>query len=159
MLDNERLQFAGPVCLVAAISCAELSAQALASWPTSSFAWFLNLEVFRSFQYSLNGFGTARWQHVDGLAASIWIAVPLLALLLIGMVCRLRLPIALAAHFSALYGACLVYGGYVANQTAIGHLTLTGLWTPSSALDVTILLVSLLSSTVSHRFYWREIIA
>jgi hypothetical protein len=123
-------------------------------------AWYVNLEIFRSFHYSLIGFGVGRWRSLDVAAALIWVAAPLAVLLFVGLVARIRLALALASHFSALYSACLVYGSYIANRTVTtGHLALANLWNPSGTLAVVILLASILSSTISHRSYWREIFA
>jgi hypothetical protein len=156
MLDNEKLQLAGPIGIIAAISCAELGAHALASWPTSPFLWYLNIELFRSFQYSLNGLGISQW--LGTFALTIWIAISLLMLLCAGLLLGIRLPLAIASNLSLIYSACLLYGSYVANEatTSLGF-KLSSLWSLSSFLAAAILLISFLSSMVSHRSYWREI--
>ena len=48
---NALLQLVGPLCTIAALLCAELAAYALLRWPTSEFLWYVNLELFRNFQY------------------------------------------------------------------------------------------------------------
>jgi hypothetical protein len=158
MLDNEKLQLAGPIGIIGAISCAELGAHALATWPTSSFLWYLNLEVFRFFQYSLNGLGvTARF---GAFGLTIWIAISLLMLICTGLIAKIKLPLAIASNLSLIYSACLLYGSYAANEAATSPgFNLSGLWCPSTILAATILLVSFLSSSISHRSYWREIFA
>lgn len=154
MLGSDKLQLLGPIGIVGAIFCAELGAHALANWPTSPVLWYLNLEVFRPFQYSLNGLGSARW--LETFSLTIWIAIALLALVCAGVVGRIRLALAVASNLSFLYSVCLVHGSYTANETTTSF-TLRGLCTPSMALAGAILLISLLSSAVSHRSYWREI--
>ncbi|MGB7037104.1 MAG: hypothetical protein WBD71_16445 [Xanthobacteraceae bacterium] len=148
MTDDKTLELAGPIVVIAAIACAQIGAHALASWPTSSLLWYLNLEVFRSFQYGLD-VGLDRLLGQDGLAQSLWIMVPLLALICAGLTLRSRLPLAIASHLSLLYSAFAAY------QTVVYRLA--GSWDPSVLLASAILLGSILSSTISHRSYWREI--
>jgi hypothetical protein len=156
MLDSERLQLVGPIGIVGAIFGAELGAHALANWPTSSVLWYLNLEIFRPFQYSLNGLGSAQWLETFSLIP--WIAIALLVLLSAGVIGRMRLALAIASNLSFLYSACLVYGSYATHE-ATASFTLRGLCSPSMVLAGVILMISLLSSAVSHRSYWREIFA
>jgi hypothetical protein len=154
MLDNQRLQLVGPIGVVGAIFSAELGAHALANWPASPALWYLNLEVFRPFQYSLNGLGSAQW--LETFSLTIWIATALLALVCAGVIGRIRLALAVASNLSFLYSACLVYGSYAASE-ATTSFTLRGLCSPSMVLAGSISLISLLSSAASHRSYWREI--
>lgn len=159
MLRDEKLQLAGPISVVVAILCAELGAHALATWPTSSFLWYLNLEVFRSFRYSFEGFGAAQWLgSTDALAQSIWVAIPLLGLVCAGLIARIKLPLAIASNLSLIYSGALLYGTFAANESIPGiGFRLSGLQGPSCFLATVILAVSFLSSTISHRSYWREI--
>jgi hypothetical protein len=158
MLRHEKLELAGPISVIGAIMCADLGAHALANWPTSSLLWYLNLEVFRSFRYSFAGFGAPAWLGADGLPQAVWVVAPLLGLVCIGLLVRNRLLLALASNLSLIYSAALLYGSVVANVPAPGlHLNLSGLATPSGVFAATILLVSILSTTISHWNYWREI--
>jgi hypothetical protein len=158
MLRNEKLQLAGPISVIAAISCAELGAQALANWPTSPLLWYLNLEVFRSFRHSFEGIGAAGWLNADGLVQSIWVAVPLLGLICTGLIARNRLPLAIASNLSLIYSAALLYGCLVETDFARElRFNLSGLGTPAGVLAAAILFVSILSSAISHRCYWRDI--
>ena len=159
MLKDERIQLAGPATLIAAIGCADLGAHALASWPTSSFLWYLNLEVFQSFRYSPDGLDLGQWLSDDGFGGAIWVAIPLLWLLCVGLVLKIRLPLALASNLSLIYCGFLLYGSYSAINPAatLHHLRLSALWGPSTMLAAALLLASFLSSMVSHRSYWREI--
>lgn len=148
MVHDERLELAGPLFVIGAIVCAQMGAQALASWPTSSFLWYVNLKVFRTFQYGVD-FGLNRFLGQDGLAQSLWIAVPLIALICAGLCFKNRLPLAIASHLSLVYSALAAY------QTVAYRLA--GSWDPSVFLAAAILLGSIVSSTISHRSYWREI--
>jgi hypothetical protein len=159
MLQNGKLQLAGPISVVVAIACAELGAQALASWPTSSFLWYLNLEVFRSFRYSFEGIGFTNWLGIDGLAQSIWVVIPLLGLICTGLVARKRLPLAIASNLSLIYSAALLYGSMVEYKSGSLRLNSNALGSPSSILIGTILLISILSTAISHRNYLRDIFA
>ena len=157
MFDNEKLELAGPIGVIGAILSAELGAHALASWPTSSLLWYLNLEVFRGFQYSLSGLGVAvPWFETIDLTTLI--AMPLIVLVGTGLIAKIRLPLAIASNLSLIYSICLLYGGYLANEAnAAGDFTSSILWRPSVLLAAAVLFVSLFSSTISHRRYWREI--
>jgi hypothetical protein len=158
MLDNEKLQLAGPIGVIAAVICATAGAHALANWPTSSFLWYLNLEVFQSFRYSLDGIGVGQWLSRDGLAQSTWIAAPMAALVCLGLVLKIRLPLAIASNGSFIYSVLLLYGSYTATHSGtLLDFKLSGLCGPSSILAAAIVFASLISSIASHRSYWREI--
>jgi hypothetical protein len=158
MLDNEKLELAGPIGVIAAVICAKVGAHALANWPTSAFLWYLNLEVFQSFRYSLDGIGVGQWLSADGLEQSTWIAAPLSALVCLGLVLKIRLPLAIASNGSFIYSILLLYGSYTATHSAtLPHFELGDLWGPSTILAAAIVVASLMSSIVSHRSYWREI--
>lgn len=130
-------------------------ARALANWPDSGLVWYLNLQVFRPLRYGID------LLPGDGLAQSTWIAAPLLALVCIGLLLKSRLPLAIAAHLSLLYSALLLYcSGITSAQASI--LTVTGgsqAWQDPNLLATAIVLLSVLSCTISHRQYWREIAA
>ncbi|MGA7787147.1 MAG: hypothetical protein WCA56_03155 [Xanthobacteraceae bacterium] len=159
MPKNETIELAGPTVLIAAIGFAELGAHALANWPTSSFLWYLNLEVFQSFRYSPDAMGLGRWLGDDGFGGAIWVAIPLMGLVCIGRVLKIRLPLALASNISLIYSGFLLFGSYSAMDPTAqsGDLKLVALWGPSTMLAFGLLLASLISSMVSHRVYWREI--
>jgi hypothetical protein len=163
MPDDERLQLLGPLCLIAAFAGAELSAHALGTWPASSFLWYANLELFRLFRETPDALGGMPWLNAFGLAPPMAMALALSALISFGIVARNRLPLAIASNFSLIYSACTLYAGIAAGDpaamggTGTGGIGLAALWSPSNALAMAVLLISILSSTVSHRGYWREI--
>ena len=155
MLDNEKLQLAGPVVVISAVASAEFGAHALAYWPSSPLLWYLNLEVFRPVEHSIV---VERGLVSGDFAQILCVVLPLLALICIGLLTKVRLPLALASNLSFIYGAVLLYGSYLANAptTKIG-VKLSALWGPSFFLLGAVLLASAVSSAVSHRAYWREI--
>jgi hypothetical protein len=153
MLDNKKLQLAGPIGVIAAVVCAEGGAHALAYWPSSSLLWFVDLEVFRPLQYS---FVAANERLALGdLAQTLCVVTPLLALICIGLITGRRLRLALASNMSLLYSAAFLYGSYLANSPA-ADAGIAVLLVPSFFLAVSILLAAFLSSAISHLGYWRE---
>ena len=83
---------------------------------------------------------------------------PLLALICIGLITKIRFPLALASNMSLLYSGLLLYGLYLANRPAAETgVKLSALLGPSLLLAGSVLLASFLSSVVSHRGYWREL--
>lgn len=152
MLREKTLQLAGPLSLVATISCAELSAHALAIWPTSGILWYLNLEVFQSFRYSIESFGFGRLGNGLGHIQSLWLPVGLTCLVASGLVARMKLPLAIASNLSLIYSGALLYGGLAANDMQPSDIS-----KPTCFLAAAVLVISLLSSTISHRGYWREL--
>lgn len=152
MLGDKSLQLAGPLSVVAMIWGAELSARALAIWPTSGLLWYLNLEVFQSFRHSVDSFSTGNIANELGLIQSLWLPVTLTCLIASGLVTRMKLPLAIASNLSLIYSGALLYGGLAAN-----HLEPSDISKPACFLAAAVLVISLLSSTISHRGYWREL--
>ena len=142
------------------ILCAAIGAHALASWPTSSALWYLNLEVFRSFRYSFEGITFISWFDTDGLVQSICVAALLSGLIFAGLMMRNRLPFGIASNLSLIYSATLVYSSIVEYGTTSGiRMNLNGLATPAGVLALMMLALSVWSTAISHRSYWRDIFA
>lgn len=156
MRNDEKLQLVGPGAIIAAILSAQLCARALAEWPSSSLLWYLNLQVFRPLRYGIDLLPGG-----DGLAQSTWIAAPLLALVGVGLLLKSRLPLAIAAHLGVVYSALVLYcsGTAAAPASALAFVAGPLVWTDPNILAAAILLLSLMSSAISHRQYWREIFA
>jgi hypothetical protein len=155
MFDRDDLRFVGPAGVIAAIACAEFAGYALAAQPASGFLWYLNLEVFRCFQYGSTGFSELlplAPVHVTAL-----IALTLIVLVSTSLICNVRLPLAIACDFSFVYSLSLWCGSYLANAARAATFDLSALSAPSSLLAMGLLLITLISSAVSHRRYWREI--
>lgn len=160
MLRNENLQILGPASVVGVILCAATGAHALASWPTSSALWYLNLEVFRSFRYSFEGITFISWFDTDGLVQSICVAALLSGLIFVGLMMRNRLPFGLASNLSLIYSATLLYSSIVEYGTTSGiRMNLSGFATPAGLLAAMMLALSAWSTAISHRSYWRDIFA
>lgn len=158
MPENERLQLLGPLCLIAAFVGAALSAHALGTWPASPFLWYANLEVFRLFRETPDALGGISWLSALGLAPPMAMAMVLTALIGFGVMTKHRLPLAIASNFSVIYSVCLLYGSFISSDPVVtGGARLAALLSLSNALAMAVLLVSILSSTISHRSYWREI--
>ena len=159
MLRNERLQLAGPLALVGAVACAEIAAQALGRWPIS-LLWYLDLDLLRPFRSGFDNFAIAPPLAADGFAPCLWVAAPLLGLIVTGLVARSRLPWAIASNLSFIYSGALLYGLLAENATATGWRAAPDkLATPSGLFAAAVLLVTLLSFTLSHWCYWRDIFA
>lgn len=152
MLRDKPLQIAGPISVIAMIWCAELVARALAIWPNSSLLWYLNLEVFQSFRYSFDGFGFSRLGVNLNPIQSLWLPVALSCLIASGLVARMKLPLAIASNLSLIYSGVLLYSGFAAN-----HMQPSDISKPTCFLATVVLAISLFSSTISHRGYWREL--
>ena len=157
MFDREDLEFAGPVGVIAVIACAELAAYALAAQPASAFFWYLNLEVFRCFEYGSAGLGEV--VSLDLLHVTALIGLLLTGLIATSLLSNVRLPLAIAADFSFVYSLCLWYGSYLANAAnrPATFFDLSALFAPSSLLAICLVLATSISSALSHRRYWREI--
>ena len=152
MRNNEKLLLIGPSVVIGTILAAQVCAGALAEWPSSSVFWYLNLQVFRPIRYGID------FLPGDGLTQSTWLAAPLMALLCIGLLLKNRLPLAIAAHLGFLYSALVLYFSDMASAPISTLALVAGHqgWTGPNLLAATILLLSLMSSVVSHREYWRE---
>jgi hypothetical protein len=158
VLANEKLQLAGPIGVAAAVACAECGAHALAYWPSSPLLWFVDLEIFRPLQYS---FAPSFERLAFGdLAGTVCVVAPLITLIGLGLISGHRFPLAVASNLSFLFSAALLYGSYVAERSAAtAAYDLSALCAPSFILGLSILLTALVSSVMSHRAYWQEILS
>ena len=156
MRTVEKLQLVGPSVIIAAIVAAQLCARALAAWPNSSRLWYLNLRVFRPLRYGIDLLPGG-----DGLAQSTWIAALLVAFVGAGLLLKSRLPLAIAAHLGVIYSALVLYcsGVTLAPASTLALATGPQVWADPNLLATAILLVSVMSSAISHREYWCEIFA
>ena len=156
MAKREPILLVGPLLVIAVVASAQCGAYALSLWPRSVLLWYLNLEVFRPFQYSL--FASDR---VDPSGMGPFCIVIALALLVgAGSMGKSRLPLAIASNLSFLYSIALLCGSYVANNPALAvNIKFNALWGPSLILVVVVMLAAFVSSASAHRAYWREIFA
>jgi len=156
MRNAEKLLLVGPSAIIGLILSAQLCARALAEWPSSSLLWYLNLQVFRPLRYGIDLLPGG-----DGLAQSTWIIIPLVALVGMALLLKSRLPLAIAAHLGAVYSALILYcsGRTSAPVSTLSPAAWPEVWVDPSLLTAAILLLSLMSSAIAHREYWREIFA
>ena len=156
MRNDEKLLLVGPGAIIGMILSAQLCARALAEWPSSSLLWYLNLQVFRPLRYGIDFLPGG-----DGLAQSTWIVAPLLALIGLGFLLKNGLPLAIAAHLGVLYSALILYCSGVTSAPASTLVLAAGpqVWADPNLAATVILLLSLMSSAIAHRHYWREIFA
>ena len=112
-----------------------------------------SLQVFRPVRYGID------LLPGDGLAQSTWLAAPLAVLLSAGFLLKNRLPLAIAAHLGLLYSALVLYFSGMTSAPVSTLALAVGPegWTGPNLLASAILLLSLMSSAVSHREYWREL--
>src|ERR1700674_4433596 len=158
---NIFLQLFGPLCMIVALLSAEAAAYALSRWPTSEFLWYVNLELFRNFQYCCNllpeGVVSSSYaQLVCGVA-------PLVALVLLWRVTKARLALALASSTSFLYALLLLWSSFIVQvpHTSLSIVSFSRVgtlhWVAAQSwyLTAVLLLLSLLSCRTSHLNYFR----
>jgi hypothetical protein len=176
MTNGVKLEIAGPIAVITTLAASQLAAYALANWPTSTVLWYLNLEVFRAVQYSylnLEIFGGVEHSNLATLATvaqgvlndqappALLIIGIFFALVGFGLICRVRLAVALASNLSLLYSSLLLFGAYIASSPmAVGlRFSTSELGTPALFVAGAVFFVCLISSVMSHRSYWRAIFA
>jgi hypothetical protein len=150
------LQIIGPATIFVAACCGELSAAALAHWPSSELLWRANLEWFRALQkssYALSEFGTIHY-------AQLWlIAVPLIAMALGGIVLRRPLVLAVASNLSLVYASFVLYADYLYDQAGreVSISIVTTYSNPDVALCFVLVAASFLGFVDSHLYYIRAV--
>ena len=157
MRHEEQLLFLGPGALFTYTLVERVCAHALGAWPSSSLIWYLNLQVFRPLRCLEYFFPI---EHLPGggeLTHSTWIAAPLLALVCLALQLRSKLPLAIAAHVALLCSGAILYCSWLIFPGT--HVARFGpLDTPHFVAEI-IFLTSLISATMSHRLYWRDILS
>jgi hypothetical protein len=158
MSKIEKLQFLAPLTVFFAVALAESAAVALTQWPTSEFLWRVNLDVFLIFQRSHSLLPPAIGVPY---AQFLFVALPLFALALYGLLRGGALPLAVASNLSLVYAAFLIF---VAANTQQHHLaaSLSGVAVATVStgyLTVMLIGVSFAAALVSHGCYLRRICA
>jgi hypothetical protein len=151
-----KLQLIGPVVVFLAILAAEMSAAALTRWPSSVFLWRANLEWFHAFQlsnYALNAYKQFNYSQ-------LWvIAFPLGALAFCGITLKRPLLLATASNLSLVYASFVLYTGYFCDrpwhEASMSFVAVSV--EPDFLVCFVIVSASLLSFSVSHLYYIREI--
>jgi len=150
-----KLQLIGPVALFCAVLAAEGAVWALAHSPTSEFLWYVNLQVFGSFQKT--HYALSLLVDIDYLQL-IGIATPILALAIIGYLAKRQLLLAISSNLSFVYAAFLIYswrGAIPPSKAAsLGMLVLPS--GPDRYLFLFLLCASLISFLMSHAVYLRQ---
>jgi hypothetical protein len=157
MRDEEKLLLVGPAAVFGYALAARVCAHALAAWPSSSFIWYLNLEVFRPLHYLENFSPMIETPGGGQLTQLGWIVAPLIALICIGLVFRNKFPLAIAAHLSLLYSGVILYCNSIALSAVSAERA--ELWRAPGFLAAVVFLASFISASISHRLYWREILS
>ena len=106
MFKSQRLLLIGPVVVFLAVLAAESAAGGLDYWPSSEGLWYLNLELFgflqRSHYFIADFFPFAYGQLLI-------VAIPILAVAILGQLTKRRLPMAIASNLSFVFAGFAVY--------------------------------------------------
>lgn len=153
-----RLQFVGPLALLLAALAAEAAAFALAQAPSSSFLWYLNLEVFSVFRRTRVLFGDyaalpfAQVLIIGGLPALIAFA---------GLALRQNLMVAVGSNLSLVAAGAVLYASHhwqSAGQVQAASLAHVHVPTGTGVYLLAVLLFAcLLSFAASHFFYLQAV--
>ena len=146
MLDA---QTAGSLIVVSAFAVSEASARLLSLYPSSAFAWYLNLELFHPFARVRTGLTPLSWLFGP---ASFGVALVLIALILVARMIRFRFAVALFANLSFLFTAFLAYSWSGAGDyQSTASLIATGSHPrPGGGLVAVMIAASLAAVLISH---------
>ena len=151
-----KLQLFGPAALILAVICAEGAAYGLAHFPSSEWLWYLNLKWFGMFQQSHYALNSSLGVDCEQL---LFVAMPLSAAALIGVIFKRSLLVAISSDLSFVYIAFVVYTWWRA-KTSAAEASLNFQYVGSSGPDTILLLilvtVSLVSFVVSHILYIQK---
>src|SRR5262245_48279000 len=100
MMRLAKLQLIGPVALFVAIAASEAAVYGLAQSPSSQALWYVNIELFGAFQRSHYLLSPYLDVHYLQLLA---VALPLLAVALVGYALRHQFLLAIASNLSFVY--------------------------------------------------------
>jgi hypothetical protein len=151
-----KLQFIGPAVLFCAVLAGEGAAYALERLPTSETLWAINLvwlEIFQRSHYVLTEISDIPYFQL------LFIALPIFALALCGLLLRHRLALAAASNLSLVYAGFLFFA-WIAYEPAIQAASLGAISLPLGPdllLCIALLGFSLLSVVASHIAYLREV--
>jgi hypothetical protein len=152
-----RLQLVGPFALFAAVLAAEAAAYALAFAPSSSFLWYLNLEVFSLFRKSritLSDYCSLPFAQI------LVVAGPIALLGMLGLALRNNLCMAISSNLSFVFAAFLGYSWNVWNGHGQLTASLTSVHVPTGSalyLCLVLALASFGSFALSHIVFFSAI--
>lgn len=106
MAYSLNIQTLGATVVIGAFAASEAVAGLLSIYPSSPWAWYLNLEVFRPFEYARVEACPLRFLFGP---ASLSVALGLLALTLVLRMLRHRFGVAAAANLSFMFALALGY--------------------------------------------------
>ena len=155
MRSFSALQFLGPVALFAAFAASDAAAYALRCEPSREWLWRLNLNWFDMFQQS----HYALRALIGGDHAQLaFIALPLLAAGVVGVVYKRSLLLALSSNLSFVYIIFVIAAWAGLGSTAEASLSgqLSTLSHPEFFVLAPLVGLSLVSFVVSHVVYFRK---
>ena len=143
------VQTFGSIVVIGAFAAAEAASAYLAACPSSSIAWYLNLAVFRPFEFAR---AETSPLHILFGPAALPTALGFLVVTLIVRIIRFRLGIAAIANVCFACTAALVHAwiddGAVLRSTSL--LPMAALDRPDFAVIAVMLASSLLAFAASH---------
>jgi hypothetical protein len=151
-----KFQLIGPIAIFLTVLVAEGAAYALPLAPRSEWLWYANIKLFTIFQrahYVLSDFTS-----VPG-AQLFLIALPILAMAVLGLMYKQKLALALASNLSFVYATFLVVSWNVLEQYSL-QASLSLVVIPSGPGLYTMLILlgtSLISFAISHILYFAAI--
>ena len=151
-----KLQLFGPAALILAVICAEGASYGLAHFPSSEWLWYLNLKWFGMFQQSHYALNWAMGADGEQL---LFVAAPIAAAALLGVIFRRSLLVAISSNLSFVYIAFVVYtwwrAKYPAEEASL-IFQYAGPSGPDTILLIVLVAVSLVSFVVSHILYIQK---
>lgn len=153
MLDAQTF---GSFVVIGCFAAAEAAARFLTAYPSSDFAWYLNIEVFRPFEIA-----RAAASPLNPLFGpyTLVLTIILLMVILLVRVMRLHFAIALMSNLSFVATAALAYAA-VSERSGSQHASI-GLASASGRPELVLVFVmfvsSLLAFGLSHIAFLRSI--
>jgi hypothetical protein len=154
MRNLMRIQLVGPCTLLAAVAAADAAAYALAQYPSSSFLWYLNLDVFSLFRKSRAAL------DLGGVpfAQAFLLAGPIALIGFAGVAFRKSLCLAISSNLALVFSAFVVYNWL--SWAQIGEIKSASLAWPAmsgggtSTMLAILTLTSVVSFATSHLLYF-----
>ncbi len=149
-----RIQLVGPCTLLTAVLAADAAAFALAQYPSSSFLWYLNLDVFSLFRKSRAAL------EFGGLpfAQALLIAGPIALVGFAGVAFKRNLCLAISSNLALVFSTFVVYSWLAWGR--VGEVKSASLAWPAlpsggtSTMLAILALTSVASFATSHLLYF-----
>jgi len=149
-----RIQLVGPCTLLAAVMAADAAAYALAQSPSSSFLWYLNLDVFGLFRKSRAALDLGGMPF----AQTLLVAGPIALIGLAGRTFKKNLCLAISSNLAFIFAAFAIYSWLAwgrADEVKSASLALIA--TPSGGTSTMLAVLastSIVSVVTSHLLYF-----